>query len=225
MPLDTLIESVHQTLRLTDAAVHVQALASPSESAYLQGYPLQEVLASAQGPTQLATPDPPRPAPPPSGTTQDVGMAPSPLVISPGPGPLESQPSQQEDTTDGDDGPSTGLVVGSAVAIVAALVICVAVAIYVLALRRRMRRAKASILEQVRACGRGRAHMSLVPRPPCQYVSTDSGRPTQHTSVFHNFLYCHPEFSRTETVWGVSWGLVAPPTQCGSVVTLAHACE
>ena len=150
----------------------MKALASPLENAYLQRYPLRDNLkgpAAAPVATPLAAPGPPPEAPPPAGTTRDISMEPSPQDISPAPGPsgpdddlltssVESPTSQPADTTDGDDGdggPGTGLVVGSVVAIIAALFICVAVAIYVIARRRRLHRAKSvDPPEPVCACRR-----------------------------------------------------------------------
>ena len=156
------IKIVCRTRQATDTALYMQTLASSPASSYLQRYLLR---ADLPAPAPVATPpdsqEPPPEAPPPTGTTQDFGAAPSPQSTSPVPGPLAAVPSEPEDTPDGgggDDGPSTGLVVGGTVAIVAALVICVAIAIYVLALRRKVRRAKAASGEPVRAYGRGHAY-------------------------------------------------------------------
>ena len=145
----------------------MQALASPPETAYLQRYPLRDdVPAPAPVATPLTPPDPSSEAPPPAGTTGEVGMAPAPQSVRPASGPngpdddaltptAESPTTQPVDTTDrrdGDDGPSTGVIVGIAV-IVAAVFICVAAAICVIAQSRRKHRAKAMNAEPVRACG------------------------------------------------------------------------
>lgn len=145
--------------RRTDTALHMQALASPPASAYLQGFPLKDDLpAPAPAPTP-ATPAPAPEAPPP---ILESGMEPSPQSPSPAPDPGDSgrgvptyssqlPPSRPRETSRRDDVLSTGQLVGGAVGIVAALVICVAAAIYVFARQRRIRRARTASAEPVRS--------------------------------------------------------------------------
>ena len=149
-----------RTPRFIAVAVYMQALASPSETAYLQRYPLRGNLPeTAPLVTTLATPDSAPEAPPPAGTARDFGTSLAPQSTSAAPGQGDSDGAVLTPglelpvkTTGSDDGPSTGVVVGGVIATIAAMAVCVAVAIYVLARRRRTRSTKAASAEQVRAC-------------------------------------------------------------------------
>ena len=131
----------HLKPRLFTAAVLVQALASPPKSAYLQRYPLRDDQ-----------------SPPPSTTTADSGTSLAPQSVSSAPAdsptpPFEVPPAPSEDRMDGDDGddgPSTGMVVGSVAGVLAALVTCAAVAVYVIARRRKRSSAKTASADAVR---------------------------------------------------------------------------
>ena len=238
MPLDIVVKTVdivQKPPRSTAAAVYMQALASPPETAYLQRYPLRDNLpASARVATPLATPGPRPEAPPPAGTTRDNDVAPSPRSTSPAPGPggpddavlaptpepPTTQPVDTANVDDGDGGPRTSLMAGSAVAVIAALFICVAVAMYVIARRRRMQSSKTTNAEAVRACGkRPCILMTCVPRPPCHDESTDGKCPAG--ILQKAALLCSEMLALQLPCPALREG----PTQCCSDSTMVHAYE